>query len=92
VITYAGGIIFHQWMDSMGVENGLVVSLNDVTKDRMQFGPMTFSGATSLSNGKKNTTSIINATGPEFISPAHLCHAFTHKNYDDWYLAFYSGA
>lgn len=83
---YAGGIIFHQWKDSLGAERGLVVSTVDLENDRVQFGPMTLTGATSLNNGSENTTLIVNALGQDFITPAHKSKSFSYNGYDDWYL------
>jgi hypothetical protein len=90
---FEGGIIFHLFRDSSGVERGLIVSLNDLST----FCPWdsTAACASGLCNnvslcestwdGRTNSNSIISQIGSNGTA-AFLCENYTANGYSDWYL------
>jgi hypothetical protein len=86
--TYGGGVVFHQWKDSKGVEHGLVVSLHD-----LEFTPNidTKPAAPKKTNPTANWTGL-NPPKPEQAAPAKLspagklCDDLETGGFDDWYL------
>jgi len=82
-----GGIIYELWKDEEGIENGMVVSLNDLSSNQSWTNAIGRIGwkATSRDNGLKNSTAIINQKG-HTESAAKLCLDYSYAGYDDWFL------
>lgn len=85
---YGGGVIFHLWKDSLGVEHGLIVDKYVMTS------PMVWSdiintpiGSTAQSNfdGLSNSIAIVSQPG-HTISAANYCLDNCSSGYCDWYL------
>jgi hypothetical protein len=78
-----GGIIFSVWKDSLGLEHGLVLALEDAANSE-EWGPLfSDAGANSASNGQLNMSTSI---------PAEICESYSYQDpetgqvFDDWYL------
>lgn len=78
-----GGIVFSVWKDTLGVEHGLVVAVEDIANGQ-EWGPLfAEQGANSASNGLLNMGLSL---------PAEICESYTYQDpisgetYDDWYL------
>ena len=82
-----GGIIYDLWKDEKGVENGMVVSLNDLSSNQAWTNADGRIGwkATSRDNGLRNSNAIINQKG-HTESAAKLCLDYSYAGYDDWFL------
>lgn len=85
---FGGGVIFHLWKDSAGMENGLIVDLNDLSisqvwsnVDSTQIG----SSAQSRWDGLSNSNAIVGQAG-HTSSAASLCLNSTNGGQSDWYL------
>lgn len=84
---YGGGIVFHIWKDSQGIEHGLIVT--KVNLSTAQWSNITNvaigASAQSTFNGLSNSTAIINQPG-HINSAAKICLDSTEGGYNDWYL------
>ncbi len=84
---FGGGVVFHVWKDSLGVEHGLIVSLVNlgsagswiITTDNFLFGP----SAQSSWNGLDNSIVI---SGSSYNSAAKTCIDYISGGQTDWYL------
>ena len=84
---FEGGIVFHIYRDSVGIEHGLIVSQSDLSMDSQWSSIDTLIGnnAQSTWNGLSNTQAISNDT-TILISAAKACKNLVQANYSDWYL------
>ena len=84
---FEGGIVFHIYRDSLGIEHGLIVSQSDLSMDSQWSSIDTLIGnnAKSTWNGLSNTQAISNDT-TILISAAKACKNLVQANYSDWYL------
>lgn len=84
---FEGGIVFHIYRDSVGIEHGLIVSHSDLSMDSQWSSIDTLIGnnAKSTWNGLSNTQAISNDT-TILISAAKACKNLVQANYSDWYL------
>ncbi|MFN4902427.1 MAG: FISUMP domain-containing protein, partial [Ignavibacteria bacterium] len=82
-----GGIIYELWKDEKGIENGMVVSLNDLSRKQAWTNAEGRIGwkATSRDNGLRNSTAIITQKG-HTESATKLCIDYSFAGYDDWFL------
>lgn len=85
---FGGGVIFHLWRDSLGIEHGLIVSKTNVSNSQawsnvssLLVGP----GAQSSWDGLSNSNAII-AQGGHTSSAAKLCLDLVAGGQSDWYL------
>ena len=85
---YGGGIICHLFKDTLGIEHGLIASLNDLTDgfNQIPWGVNNLDiGPTSWFDGASNTDLIYNS-GVDANSPIALCHNYSNQGFTDWYL------
>jgi hypothetical protein len=86
---YGGGVVFHVWKDSAGVEHGLVVNKHWLGSDTTQWATWskrqdTIVGAYSR-DGLANSLKIVSA--PFHVnSIAKICLDLVDEGFDDWYL------
>jgi hypothetical protein len=85
---YGGGVIFHLWRDSLGVEHGLIVDKTNLSDNStwsnvstIEIGPSAQSSWDGISN-----TLAITSQANHTSSAASLCLNSTNSNYLDWYL------
>lgn len=79
---FEGGIIYHLWKDTNGVEHGLIVSLDDLGTS-IWGDDNVLVGSQSPWNGSANSNSIISATNQ---SAASICANYNGGGFTDWYL------
>ena len=86
--SYGGGVIFHLWRDSGGVQHGLIVGLTNLSTsqawsniDSVAIG----STAQSTWDGLPNSNAIVGQSG-HTNSAAKLCLDSTANSQSDWYL------
>lgn len=79
---FEGGIIYHLWKDTNGVEHGLIVSLDDLGTS-IWGDDNVLVGAQSPWNGGANSNAIISATNQ---SAASVCANYNGGSFSDWYL------
>ena len=86
--SFGGGVVFHLWRDSQGIEHGLIVDKEDISVaqgwsnvNSILIGP----AAQSSWDGSGNSNSITVQTGHTF-SAALSCTNSTNGNQNDWYL------
>jgi hypothetical protein len=99
--VFGGGIIVHLWKDYLGVEHGLIMTLNDLTNSS---GSKYFNGVgyTTASNpnglfqygredGAANTASIMALSpSPTLGSSIQTCDNLVLNGFSDWYLPSYN--
>jgi hypothetical protein len=85
---FGGGVIFHLWRDSIGLEHGLIVDLVDIginipwsNVSSTLIGP----SAQSEWNGLSNSMAIVGQVG-HTNSAAAICLNSTNGGQNDWYL------
>jgi hypothetical protein len=85
---FGGGVIFHLWLDSLGVEHGLIVDYVDLALSQVWsnvnstlIGP----SAQSSWDGLSNSNAIVNQAG-HTNSAAALCLNSNNSGQNDWYL------
>ena len=88
---FGGGIIFHLYKDSLGVEHGLIVStLDQSTGSSYSNIDATASGAISTWDGQANTNILKTQGGALGVGAWRLCDEYTvivgSITYGDWYL------
>ena len=89
---YGGGIVFHVYKDSLGVEHGLIASLADISASSVWSNLNTLCATSngqppqlSPVNGSNNTQLIISQPG-HTTSAALLCSQYNGGGYNNWYL------
>jgi hypothetical protein len=85
---FGGGVIFHLWKDSQGIEHGLIADKMDKSMAHewsniytSLIGP----SAQSTWDGLSNSSAIVEQTG-HISSAASLCLNSTNGDNNDWYL------
>jgi hypothetical protein len=85
---FGGGVIFHLWKDSAGLEHGLMVDKTDFSTSQVWsninstlIGP----SAQSIWDGLSNSNAIVGQAG-HTSSAAALCLNSTNGGQSDWYL------
>jgi hypothetical protein len=90
--AFGGGVIFHLWKDSLGIEHGLVASIIDLSEGAPWTTPAFQEsigvGPTGQSdwNGAANTDAIVTQAGAGTDYAAGLCRAYNAGGFNDWYL------
>jgi hypothetical protein len=89
---YGGGIVFHVYKDTLGVEHGLIASLADISSSSVWSNVNALCAPSngqppqlSPVNGSSNTQLIINQPG-HITSAALLCTQYNGGGNNDWYL------
>ena len=85
---FGGGVIFHLWKDSQGVEHGLIVDKTDLSTSQAWSNiDQTLIGATAQNSwdGFSNSNAIVGQAG-HTTSAAALCLNSTNGGQSDWYL------
>jgi len=84
---YGGGVIFHLWKDSAGVEHGLIVALTDQSTSQAWSNVFTLIGPSAQSrwDGLSNSNAIVGQAGHKY-SAAKLCLDLVSGGQSDWYL------
>ena len=85
---FGGGVIFHLWKDSLGVEHGLVVAINNQSASSVWSNinsALIGTNAQSSWDGLSNCNAIIGQPG-HTNSAAQLCLNLVSGNQNDWYL------
>lgn len=85
---YGGGVIFHLWKDTLGIEHGLIVALNDQSTS-ITWSNLTYTligpSAQNFSDGLSNSNAIVAQSG-HIYSAAKLCLDLVSGGKSDWYL------
>lgn len=101
--VFGGGIIVHLWKDYLGVEHGLIMTLNDLTDANgspyfegtgyttaSNPGPSLGGNKYSVSDGAANTTAIMALNpSPTVGSAIQTCDNLVLNGFSDWYLPSY---
>jgi hypothetical protein len=84
---FGGGIIFHLWKDSSGVEHGLIVNKTDLSASQPWSNVGILIGTTAQSpwDGLSNSNAIVGQAG-HTSSAAALCLNSNNGGQSDWYL------
>jgi hypothetical protein len=85
---FGGGVVFHVWKDSQGVEHGLIVDLYELSSAQPWSNvSSTLVGAIAQSewDGLINSNAIVSQEG-HTSSAASLCINSTNGGQNDWYL------
>ena len=85
---YGGGVIFHLWKDTVGVEHGLIVALTDQSTSKVWSNVTSTAigtSAQSLWDGLSNSNAIVAQAG-HTSSAAKLCLDLVSGGQSDWYL------
>jgi hypothetical protein len=83
---FGGGIVFHVYKDSLGVEHGLIASLNDQSAGcKWGLGWVDIPNCESTWNGAANTATIL-AAGSLSTDAANICDVYVNGTFTDWYL------
>ena len=84
--TFGGGLVYHVYKDTQGVEHGFIVSLTDIsTGVNWGLSGIDVPNCESFWNGPSNSTAILTAGGSSTES-AGLCNTYSIGGYNDWYL------
>jgi hypothetical protein len=86
--VFGGGVVFHLWKDSQGVEHGLIVDKTDLSSGQVWSNVNTTligTSAQSKWDGLSNSNSIVGQSG-HTNSAAALCMNSTNGGQTDWYL------
>jgi hypothetical protein len=82
---FGGGVVFHLWKDSLGVEHGLIVGLSNLSDSHIWNTHIVYSG--SFWDGLKNSITIVNSVwDSQQLSAAALCINSNNNGQTDWYL------
>ena len=85
---FQGGVICHLWKDALGVEHGLIVSIENLgIVDQFSLGSLN-SEASALGL-KTNTYDGTYNSGICFGGAFDLCANYSHDGYSDWYFPAY---
>jgi hypothetical protein len=90
---FGGGVIFHLYRDSSGVEHGLIVAPNDIsistswdsTASCLAGTCVNVRYAESTWNGAANTAAIVNDVSSPFTA-ASQCDNYSSGGFSDWYM------
>lgn len=85
---FGGGVIFHLWKDTQGVEHGLIVDKTDLSTSQVWSNvSQTLIGPSAQSSwdGLSNSNAIVSQIG-HTTSAAALCLNSTNGGQSDWYL------
>ncbi len=85
---FGGGVIFHLWKDTLGIEHGLIIDKRDLSHGQVWSNNTTILiGPTSQSiwDGLSNSNAIVGQAG-HTNSAADLCLGSTNGLQSDWYL------
>jgi hypothetical protein len=85
---YGGGVIYHLWKDTAGVEHGLIVALTVQSTAQgwsNVYTALIGASAQSLWDGLSNSNAIVAQTG-HTSSAAKLCLDLVSGGQSDWYL------
>jgi hypothetical protein len=84
---FGGGVIFHLWKDSLGLEHGLVVDMTDLSTGQEWTSVFEYLGNTAESywDGLNNSIAIVSHQD-HINSAAALCLNSVNGGYSDWYL------
>ena len=85
---FGGGVIFHLWKDTFGIEHGLIVDLSDLSTSQSWSnitGTIIGTSAENYWDGLSNSNAVVAQTG-HTSSAALLCLNSTNGGYSDWYL------
>ena len=84
---YGGGVVFHVYRDSTGVEHGLVLALTDQSTSSRWSNLFILAGPSAQSkwDGLTNSNTIVAQPG-HIASAAILCLDLVSEGYSDWYL------
>jgi hypothetical protein len=89
---FGGGVIFHLYRDSLGLEHGLILAPNDIcnmcywdSTAACLAGNCIYVRANSTWNGAKNTQDIIDDVGNAGTAAA-ICASYNGSGFNDWYL------
>jgi hypothetical protein len=85
---FGGGVIFHLWQDSLGVEHGLIVGLTDLSTGMVWSNVQSTSvGSVAQSSwdGSNNSIAIAAQSG-HTSSAANTCLNWSSGGYSDWFL------
>ena len=82
---YGGGIVFHVYRDSLGIERGLIVYPEAINLDASAFGDYSveFSNCTNEWDGLENTQCIASAQNSGI---GRTIADFAGNSYNDWYI------
>jgi len=85
--AFGGGIIFHLWKDSQGIEHGLIVDIFELSASQIWSNVLGLIGIQAQSNwnGLGNSNAIVGQIG-HINSAAQACLNSTNSNQSDWYL------
>jgi hypothetical protein len=85
--AFGGGIIFHLWKDSQGIEHGLIVDIFELSASQIWSNVLGLIGIQAQSNwnGVGNSNAIVGQIG-HTNSAAQACLNSTNSNQSDWYL------
>lgn len=84
---FEGGVIYYLWKDSLNIEHGLIVDLNNLSSSQIWSNASARIGSSAQStwDGESNCQAIVNQTGHN-NSAALLCLNSRNSGYNDWYL------
>lgn len=90
---FGGGVIFHLYRDSTGVEHGLILAPNDIsistawdsTASCLAGTCVNVRYAESTWNGAANTAAILNDVSSPFTA-ASQCANYSSGGFNDWYM------
>lgn len=84
---FGGGVVFHLWRDTSGVEHGLIIDKINLSAAQVwsNIGQLIGASAQSSWNGLSNSNAIVGQAG-HTSSAAALCLNSTNGGQSDWYL------
>ena len=85
--VFGGGVVFHLWKDTLGIEHGLIVDKTSLSTSQCFSNVLNLIGssAQSLWDGVSNCNAIVGQSG-HTSSAAALCLNSTNGGQSDWYL------
>ena len=81
--NFGGGIVFHVYLDSLGEEHGLIVSMSDLGFTEWGLYGTNVVSCESDWDGLSNSNAALNAGGGLASS---LCYSYNYGGFNDWYL------